>query len=95
MCGNVFTSPSSEGAGHVARAAHSGAGVVFCYGDYTGDVMKALSHGQHLGVVEVVVLEDHEACHATELADESESTKARLRRCGPGAASAGRERTGG
>jgi dihydroxyacetone kinase len=38
--GNIFTSPSAQQAVAVARAAHSGAGVVFTYGNYAGDVMN-------------------------------------------------------
>lgn len=40
VCGNIFTSPSADDAVHVARAAHSGAGVIFAYGNYAGDVMN-------------------------------------------------------
>ncbi|OXM72758.1 dihydroxyacetone kinase family protein [Amycolatopsis sp. KNN50.9b] len=40
VSGNLFTSPSSQDAISVARAAHSGAGVVFAYGNYAGDVMN-------------------------------------------------------
>ncbi|GHE90657.1 D-erythrulose kinase [Amycolatopsis deserti] len=40
VSGNLFTSPSAQDAVSVARAAHSGAGVVFTYGNYAGDVMN-------------------------------------------------------
>ncbi len=40
VVGNIFTSPSAQRAISVARAAHSGAGVVFSYGNYAGDVMN-------------------------------------------------------
>ncbi|MDI2030135.1 dihydroxyacetone kinase family protein [Saccharopolyspora sp. TS4A08] len=40
VSGNLFTSPSAQDACSVARAAHSGAGVVFSYGNYAGDVMN-------------------------------------------------------
>ncbi|MCH6470809.1 dihydroxyacetone kinase family protein [Sinomonas terrae] len=40
VVGNIFTSPSAQQAVAVARAAHSGAGVVFAYGNYAGDVMN-------------------------------------------------------
>ncbi|WP_138443043.1 dihydroxyacetone kinase family protein [Sinomonas susongensis] len=40
VVGNIFTSPSSQQAVAVARAAHSGAGIVFAYGNYAGDVMN-------------------------------------------------------
>jgi dihydroxyacetone kinase len=40
VVGNIFTSPSSQQAYSVAKAADSGAGVVFTYGNYAGDVMN-------------------------------------------------------
>lgn len=40
VSGNLFTSPSAQDACSVALAAHSGAGVVFSYGNYAGDVMN-------------------------------------------------------
>jgi dihydroxyacetone kinase len=40
VVGNIFTSPSTQQACTVARAAESGAGVVFAYGNYAGDVMN-------------------------------------------------------
>jgi len=40
VVGNIFTSPSAQQAYAVARAADSGAGVVFTYGNYAGDVMN-------------------------------------------------------
>ncbi|GAB4099576.1 dihydroxyacetone kinase family protein [Sinomonas halotolerans] len=40
VVGNIFTSPSAQQAVSVARAAESGAGVVFAYGNYAGDVMN-------------------------------------------------------
>ncbi len=38
--GNVFASPSPEQIADAARAADGGAGVIFVYGNYTGDVMN-------------------------------------------------------
>ena len=38
--GNVFASPSPEQIMDAARAADGGAGVVFLYGNYTGDVLN-------------------------------------------------------
>lgn len=38
--GNVFASPSSDTMLEVARAVNGGAGVLFLYGNYTGDVMN-------------------------------------------------------
>lgn len=40
VVGNVFTSPSTDDAYHVAKAAHSGGGVLFSTGNYAGDVMN-------------------------------------------------------
>lgn len=40
VVGNIFTSPSATQAYSVARAAETGAGVVFTYGNYAGDVMN-------------------------------------------------------
>lgn len=40
VVGNIFTSPSAQYAYSVARSADRGAGVVFCYGNYAGDVMN-------------------------------------------------------
>ncbi|NNH05034.1 dihydroxyacetone kinase family protein [Microbacterium ulmi] len=39
VCGQIFTSPSAGQAYRVARAAQSGAGVLFSYGNYAGDVL--------------------------------------------------------
>lgn len=40
VVGEVFTSPSAEQAHRVARAADGGAGVLFSFGNYAGDVMN-------------------------------------------------------
>ncbi|MCU1518751.1 MAG: homodimeric dihydroxyacetone kinase [Pseudarthrobacter sp.] len=40
VVGNIFTSPSAPQAYAVAKAAESGAGVVFSYGNYAGDVLN-------------------------------------------------------
>ncbi|MFV0452545.1 MAG: dihydroxyacetone kinase family protein [Propioniciclava sp.] len=40
VCGNIFTSPSTDNAMTVAKAAESGRGIVFSYGNYAGDVMN-------------------------------------------------------
>ncbi|WP_251040301.1 dihydroxyacetone kinase family protein [Arthrobacter sp. ISL-72] len=40
VVGNIFTSPSAQQAYAVAKAADSGAGVVFSYGNYAGDVLN-------------------------------------------------------
>jgi dihydroxyacetone kinase len=39
VIGDVFTSPSAEQAYRTAKAADGGAGVLFSYGNYSGDVM--------------------------------------------------------
>ena len=39
VCGQVFTSPSAGQAYRVAAAAESGAGVLFSFGNYAGDVL--------------------------------------------------------
>ncbi|QSZ52214.1 dihydroxyacetone kinase family protein [Paenarthrobacter sp. AT5] len=40
VVGNIFTSPSTQQAYSVAKAANSGAGIVFTYGNYAGDVLN-------------------------------------------------------
>ncbi len=40
IIGNIFTSPSTAQAYSVGRAANSGAGVIYTYGNYAGDVMN-------------------------------------------------------
>ncbi|MDR1634199.1 MAG: dihydroxyacetone kinase family protein [Bifidobacteriaceae bacterium] len=40
VVGDVFTSPSASHAISVAEAAHEGAGIVFSYGNYAGDVIN-------------------------------------------------------
>jgi dihydroxyacetone kinase len=40
VVGNVFTSPSAEHVYRTIRAVESGAGVLLCYGRYSGDVMN-------------------------------------------------------
>ena len=37
--GNVFQSPSAEQIFEISKAVHDGAGVLFIYGNYTGDIM--------------------------------------------------------
>ncbi|MBA2945795.1 dihydroxyacetone kinase family protein [Streptomyces himalayensis] len=38
-CGNIFASPSASQICSVARACHTGGGVVFAFGNYAGDVL--------------------------------------------------------
>ena len=40
VVGDVFTSPSTEQAYRVGRALDGGAGVLFSFGNYAGDVMN-------------------------------------------------------
>ncbi|MFV0405879.1 MAG: dihydroxyacetone kinase family protein [Propioniciclava sp.] len=40
VCGNIFTSPSTDNAVSVAKAADRGRGLIFSYGNYAGDVMN-------------------------------------------------------
>ena len=48
IIGNLFTSPSTSHAYSVGRAAHSGAGVIYTYGNYAGDVMNFGTAGERL-----------------------------------------------
>lgn len=49
VIGDVFTSPSGEQAYRVAKAVDSGAGILFCYGNYSGDVMNFDMAAMRLG----------------------------------------------
>ncbi len=48
VVGNLFTSPSAAQAYSVGRAAQSGAGIIFTYGNYAGDVMNFGLAGERL-----------------------------------------------
>jgi dihydroxyacetone kinase len=76
VVGNIFTSPSAQQAYSVAKAAESGAGVVFTYGNYAGDVMNFGMASERLAAegiaVENVLVTDDIAS-----APPSESTKRR------------------
>ena len=48
VVGNIFTSPSTAQAYSVGRIAHSGAGVIYTYGNYAGDVMNFGMAGERL-----------------------------------------------
>lgn len=48
VIGNIFTSPSAAQAYSVATEAHSGAGVLFMFGNYAGDVMNFGQAAQRL-----------------------------------------------
>lgn len=63
VVGNIFTSPSAQQAYSVAKAAESGAGVVFTYGNYAGDVMNfgmasERLAGEGIAVENVLVTDD-------------------------------------
>ena len=63
VIGDVFTSPSGEQAYRVAKAVDGGAGILFCYGNYSGDVMNFDMAAMRLGddgieVESVVVTDD-------------------------------------
>lgn len=55
VVGNIFTSPSAQQAYAVAKAAHSGGGVVFTYGNYAGDVMNFGSASERLAAEGITV----------------------------------------
>ena len=48
VIGNIFTSPSTAQAYNVGRAINSGAGVIYTYGNYAGDVMNFGLAGERL-----------------------------------------------
>lgn len=48
IIGNIFTSPSTAQAYSVGRAASSGSGVIYTYGNYAGDVMNFGIAGERL-----------------------------------------------
>lgn len=50
VVGNIFTSPSSDDAYHVAKAAETGAGVVITSGNYAGDVMHFSAAAERLNI---------------------------------------------
>lgn len=71
VVGNIFTSPSAAQAYSVARAAHTGGGVIFTYGNYVGDVMNFGLAGERLQsegieVRQVVVTDDVASAPAAE-----------------------------
>lgn len=71
VVGNIFTSPSTAQAYSVGRAAHSGHGVVFTYGNYAGDVMNFALAGERLAVEgidarQVIVTDDVASAPAAE-----------------------------
>ncbi|HEV7956976.1 MAG TPA: dihydroxyacetone kinase family protein, partial [Marisediminicola sp.] len=72
VVGNIFTSPSAQQAYSVAKAADSGAGVIFTYGNYAGDVMNFAMASERLaaegiGVENVIVTDDIASASADEI----------------------------
>jgi len=51
--GNVFTSPSSETIVNAAQATHGGKGVLFLFGNYTGDTMNFEMAGEILAMDDI------------------------------------------
>ncbi|MFD1717218.1 dihydroxyacetone kinase family protein [Georgenia deserti] len=63
VVGNIFTSPSAQWAYTVARHADRGGGVVFCYGNYAGDVLNFGSaterlQGEGIAAANLIVHDD-------------------------------------
>jgi dihydroxyacetone kinase len=63
VIGNIFASPSADQAYSVARACHTGAGVLLIYGNYAGDVLnfdqaQERLHGDGIPCQTVVVTDD-------------------------------------
>lgn len=55
VVGNIFTSPSAQQAYSVAKTAENGAGVVFAYGNYAGDVMNFAMASERLAAEGIAV----------------------------------------
>lgn len=71
VVGNIFTSPSTAQAYSVGRAASSGAGVIYTYGNYAGDVMNFGLAGERLQAEgidarQVIVTDDVASAAASE-----------------------------
>ncbi|MBX3641355.1 MAG: dihydroxyacetone kinase family protein [Nitrosomonas sp.] len=69
--GNVFASPSAQQICNVAQAADAGGGIMFCYGNYAGDVLnfnqaQERLQAQSIDVRAVVVTDDVAAAPAAE-----------------------------
>lgn len=72
VIGNIFTSPSTAQAYSVGRAANSGAGVIYTYGNYAGDVMNFGLAGDRLKAEgidarQVIVTDDVASAPASEI----------------------------
>jgi len=71
--GNLFASPSAQQVYAVAKAAHSGGGVLLCYGNYAGDVLNFTQAQERLrsegiDVTTVVVTDDVSSASVAETA---------------------------
>lgn len=71
--GNLFASPSAQQVYSVAKAAHSGGGVLLCYGNYAGDVLNFTQAQERLrsegiDVTTVVVTDDVSSASVDEAA---------------------------
>lgn len=71
--GNLFASPSAQQVYSVAKAAHSGGGVLLCYGNYAGDVLNFTQAQERLrsegiDVTTVVVTDDVSSASVDETA---------------------------
>ncbi|MCD2198158.1 dihydroxyacetone kinase family protein [Actinomycetospora endophytica] len=74
VVGDVFTSPSAEQAYRTAKAVDGGAGVVFAYGNYAGDVMHFGLAGRRLAAEgiearQMIVTDDVASAPAERAAD--------------------------
>lgn len=63
VVGNIFASPSGEQVFRCAKAVEGGAGILFCYGNYSGDVLnfdmaQARCHAAGIDVRTVTVSDD-------------------------------------
>ena len=72
VAGNIFASPSAQQACSVAKAAHRGGGVLFCYGNYAGDVLNfsaALDQlaAEGIETAQVLVTDDVSSAGADEI----------------------------
>ncbi|MGN6441961.1 MAG: dihydroxyacetone kinase family protein, partial [Arthrobacter sp.] len=76
VVGNIFTSPSAQQAYSVAKAAESGAGVVFTYGNDAGDVMN-IGMASERQAAEGIAVDNVQVNDDIAIAPPSESAKRR------------------
>lgn len=74
VVGNLFTSPSAAHAYSVGKAANQGAGVIFTYGNYAGDVMNfglagSRLESQGIPTRQVIVTDDIASAPADQVSD--------------------------